>query len=112
MWFALGGALKVFLAHSSGKTIEMIVCSGAGIKKVYVNLPSAEQVNHEVSVKHCSNTPLALSTKEWNTLEHLAYVAPDTQSTLHFAQGLPVHRNWLRNRRPPPGRAPPAHLTA
>ena len=112
LWFALGGALKILIAQSSGKSIEMVVCSGAGVKKVYVNLPGAEQAGQEVAVKHCSNAPLTLTTKEWNTLEHLAYVVPDTQTALHFTSELPVHRNWLRNGRPPPGRAPPAPFTA
>ncbi len=112
LWFALGGAVKVFIAKSSGKTIEMVVCSGAGVKKIYVTVSGAEPASHEVSLKHCSNTPMALATKEWSTLEHLAYVAPNTASVLHIATSAPIHRNWLRDGRPPPGRAPPALFTA
>lgn len=112
LWFALGGAIKIFIAKTSGKTIEMVVCSGAGIKKIYVTVPAGEPATHEVSVKHCGNAPLALTTEEWSTLRHLAYVAPNTPSALHFTEGVPGNRSWLRNGRPPPGRAPPALFTA
>lgn len=108
LWFALGGVIKVLIAKSSGKTIEMVVCSGAGIKKIYVQVSGLEHASSEVSLKHCSNTPMALATKEWSTLEHLAYVAPDTSSVIALAPSAPVHRSWVRDGRPPPGRAPPS----
>jgi hypothetical protein len=112
LWFALGSTLKVWVAHANGKTIEMVVCSGAGIKKIYVNVSGAEPAEHEVSLKHCSNTPLALLAEEVDTLQHLAYSQPITPATWHWSDGLRIERDWLRNGKPPPGRAPPAFLTA
>jgi hypothetical protein len=112
LWFALGGTLKVWVAHASGKTIEMAVCSGAGIKKIYVNVSGTEPAGHEVSLKHCSNTPLALLAGEIDTLQHLAYAPPTTPATWHWSDGLRIERDWLRNGKPPPGRAPPAFLPA
>jgi hypothetical protein len=112
LWFALGSTLKVWVAHSSGKTIEMVVCSGAGMKKIYVTMLGADPASHEVSVKHCSNTPLALMTEEVNTLQDLAYTQPTTPATWHWSQGLRIVRDWLHNGKPPPGRAPPAFLSA
>ena len=112
LWFALGGTLKVWVAHAGGKTIEMVVCSGAGIKKIYVNVSAADSAGHEVSLKHCSNTPLALLAEEIDTLKHLAYPQPTTPATWHWSDGMRIERDWLRNGRPPPGRAPPVFLTA
>ena len=112
LWFACGSTLKVWIAHSSGKTIEMVVCSGAGVKKIYVTVSGAQDTSHEVSVKHCSNTPLAVTTEIFNTFKHLAYSPPTTPATWQFSDGLQVDRNWLRNGKPPPGRAPPAPFSA
>jgi hypothetical protein len=113
LWFAMGSTLKVWIAHANDKAIEMVVCSGAGIKKIYVNVvANHEPASHEVSLKHCSNTPLALMTEPIDTLKHLAYAQPITPATWHWSDGLRIERDWLRNGRPPPGRAPPAVLTA
>jgi hypothetical protein len=112
LWFSLGGTLKVWIAQANGKTIEMVVCSGAGIKKIYVKVAGSEATNHEVSLKHCSNTPLALMAEEVNTPEHLAYAQPVTPTAWHWNDGLRIERDWLRNGKPPPGRAPPAVFTA
>lgn len=112
LWFALGGVIKVWVASSTGKTIEIVVCSGSGIKKIHVSLSGAEQAAPETTFKHCGNAPMALSADEWSTLKHLAYVAPSTANVLRFVQSPSVHTSWLRNGRPPPGRAPPAIFSA
>jgi hypothetical protein len=111
-WFAVGGSLKTWLAHSNGKTIEIVVCSGSGLKKVYVPLPSSKTVGQAVSVKHCSNTPLALATEELNTLKHLAYAWPTMQTIWHSYDRQCIERDGPRDAMRPPGRAPPAYLLA
>ena len=110
IWFALGGAIKVFAAVSSGKTVEIVVCSGAGMKKIYVQMPSDTPPSHEVSLKHCSNTPLALAGVSWNVLDHLAYAAPSQTPNWQATDGARAERNWVDNGRPPPGRAPPEFI--
>ena len=112
VWFALGGTLKVWIAHASGKTIEMVVCSGAGIQKIYVNVPRSDSASHEVSLKHCSNAPLAIVTEAVDLGKHLAYQTPVTPTTWQPSDGTRINLDWLRNGRPPPGRAPPAPRTA
>jgi hypothetical protein len=112
LWFSLGGTLKVWLAQASGKTIEIVVCSGSGIKKISVSAHGSSDTSHEVTVKHCSNAPLALPTPEPNILAHLAYANPKTAITWHWAQDLNVMPNWLSSGKPPPGRAPPLSFLA
>jgi hypothetical protein len=110
VWFALGGAIKVFAAASNGRTVAIVVCSGAGMTKIYVQIPGAEQPNHEASLKHCGSTPLALATVPWNVLDHLAYAAPSQTPNWQATDGSRAVRNWVDNGRPPPGRAPPAFI--
>lgn len=112
LWFALGGVIKIWVAKSSGKTIEMVVCSGSGMKKIQVHLSDSASADTEKTLKHCGNAPLALSTEEWSTLKHLAYVTPATTNAASFEDSPAVHISWLRSGRPPPGRAPPAILAA
>ncbi len=108
VWFALGGAIKVFAAVNGGKTIEFVACSGAGVKKIYVQMPSDVRADHEVSLKHCSNAPLVLASWPWNVLDHLAYAAPRQAPNWQATDGARVERKWVNNGGPPPGRAPPA----
>jgi hypothetical protein len=107
MWFALGGTIKVLVAASSGKTIEMVVCTGAGMKKIYVPISKAADAGHETAVKHCSNTPLALPSESFDTLQHLAYAPPSAHARWHISDEAHIARDWLRSGKPPPGRAPP-----
>lgn len=107
LWFVLGGSLKLLAAHASGRTIEMVVCSGAGIKKIYLDTSSSSSASDEVSLKHCGNTPLALPTVQIDILGHLAYAAPITQVIWHRRDEWRIDINTRRNGMPPPGRAPP-----
>ncbi len=108
LWFALGPVLKVFLAHAAGKQIEIVVCSGTGIKKITVPLESPAADSHETSLKHCSNTPLAILLPSFGAPLDLTYAAPQTPSSLQAAHTPLMPRNWVLNGWPPPGRAPPA----
>lgn len=108
LWFALSPALKVLLAHATGKQIEIVVCTGAGLKKIYVSTDSSASSGHETSLKHCSNTPLAILVPTFGAPLNLAYAAPQTPSSLQAAHTPLVPRNWVLNGWPPPGRAPPA----
>ena len=90
----------------------MVVCSGAGIKKIYVSVSQPGSADHEVTVKHCSNTPLAIATEETSTLQHLAYPKPITPTLWESSDATQISRDWLRNGKPPPGRAPPTRQSA
>lgn len=107
LWFAFGGVIKLLVAYSQNKPIEMVVCSGAGMKKIYVQA-SGETVSPEIVLKHCSNTPMALMPSEWEMPKNLAYASPRSQSIIALANIAPDARRWLQNGRPPPGRAPPS----
>jgi hypothetical protein len=108
LWFAFSPALKVLLAHAMGKQIEIVVCSGTGIKKITVPVDAAAADSHETSVKHCSNTPLAILLPSFGAPQNLAYAAPQTPNTWQIAHAPPIARNWVLNGWPPPGRAPPS----
>jgi hypothetical protein len=108
LWFALSPALKVLLAHAAGKQIEIVVCTGSGLKKIYVTTDSTAHSGHETSLKHCSNTPLAVLLPSFGAPVDLAYAAPQTPSSLQAVHAPQAVRNWVLNGWPPPGRAPPA----
>ncbi len=108
LWFALSPVVKVLIAHASGKQIEIVLCTGAGIKKIYVSTDSSASSGHETSLKHCSNTPLAILVPTFGAPLNLAYAAPQTPSSLQAVHTPLAPRNWVLNGWPPPGRAPPA----
>jgi hypothetical protein len=112
LWFALGGTLKLWIAQASGKTIEMVVCTGSGIKKISVPVHTSPNAGHEVAVKHCSNAPLALLPQEPSTLAHLSFANPNTLATWHWAHDALNKLDWLSSGKPPPGRAPPTPALA
>jgi hypothetical protein len=112
LWFALGGTIKVLFASGAGKTIEMVVCSGSGVKKIYMPISSSADAGHEVSVKHCSNTPLALVREPFDTLKHLAYALPSMHAKWQLIDEAQVVTDRSHNGKPPPGRAPPRSLSA
>jgi hypothetical protein len=107
LWFSLGGALKVWVAASKGQTIEIIVCSGAGLKKVHVQLQASGDASPEVALKHCGNAPLALMPKEVDTLANLSYSMPQSRAAWHWLEDAGQKHEWFRSGQPPPGRAPP-----
>jgi hypothetical protein len=107
LWFALGPGLKVLVAHAFGKHIEIVVCTGAGLKKISVPVSSDKSSHTEAAVKHCSNAPLALILPSFGLAPHLDYATPQTSETWQTASTPHEKRDWALNGWPPPGRAPP-----
>lgn len=107
LWFVFSPALKVLLAHASGKHIEIVVCTGAGIKKISVPMDAPSADGHGAVFKHCSNTPLVILQSTFGTQQDLSYVKPQTPNTWQATYAPQTARQWVLNGWPPPGRAPP-----
>jgi hypothetical protein len=107
IWFALDAMIKIWVAKSTGKTIQKITYSGAGMKKIQVPLPDSFSASAEKTFKHCGNAPLALTTKKCRKLTHLDCVMPATTNAASLRNSPVVHIDWLRSGKPPPCRAPP-----
>ncbi len=105
-WFSLGSAVNVLLASLDGKRIEIVVCSGAGIKKISV--PAHSTQDDTTTVKHCANAPLLAFMVRPGQPLHLNFGPPRTVASWSWMPE-PLHA-WavLRDGQPPPGRAPPA----
>ena len=105
-WFVLGTALNTFVAFNSGKRIDIVVCSGAGVKTVSV----VDHISDDsVSVlKHCSNAPIYVLITVPGTPVNLDFAVPRTVAVWQYKPSS--HMTWLsvQDSRPPPGRAPPA----
>ena len=109
-WFTLGSALHVIVASATGKKIEIVVCSGAGVKKITVALDAHDEP--ATTIKHCGNAPLVTFLIIPGEPAHLHFQAPDTVASWHW---MPSPLSWIhreQDNRPPPGRAPPASPTA
>jgi hypothetical protein len=105
-WFALGTTVNTLVALASGKTIEIVVCTGAGMKKISV--PSDDAGDTSSVIKHCSNAPIYSMIAIPGDPVHLHFEAP---STVAVWEWIPSHRvalDQIQVDRPPPGRAPPA----
>ena len=108
LWFALSPVLKVLQAHLAGKPIEIVVCTGSGMKTVLVPVDAAATgaTTHE-TLKHCSNTPLAILASAFDAPQNLAYASPQAQGIRPSADVPHLARDWVLNGWPPPARAPP-----
>lgn len=107
VWVVLSPSLKVLLAHASGKHTEIVVCTGAGIKKISVPVDAPSADGHGTVLKHCSNTPLAILQSAFGAQQDLSYVKPQTPNTWQATYAPQIARQWVLNGWPPPGRAPP-----
>jgi hypothetical protein len=109
-WFALGTALNTMVAFASGKTIDIVVCSGAGVKKL--SAPAQGSEGTSSTIKHCGNAPIyKLLTLPGNPV-HLNFEAPHTVAVWQWIASPPTLLDLIQANKPPPGRAPPVHPTA
>ena len=106
-WFALGSALNVMVASASGKQIEIVVCSGAGVKKIMV---SADTDDLSTTIKHCGNAPVVTYLIIPGEPVHLQFKAPRTVASWQWIPNGHVQHDLVQDNKPPPGRAPPAAL--
>ena len=104
-WFCLSSTFTLMLAAFTGKTIEIVVCSGAGIKKVSV--PAQEGSDRVSTVKHCANAPLLACLALPGDPVHLQFEAPRTVASWSWIPEPLAAWDRLRESHPPQGRAPP-----
>lgn len=109
-WFALGTALNTMVAFASGKTIDIVVCSGAGVKKVSV--PAQGNDNTSSTIKHCGNAPIYKLLALPGMPLHLNFETPQTVAVWHWTPIPPVVLDLIQRNKPPPGRAPPSVVRA
>ncbi len=104
-WFALGSTLNVFAASALGKKIEIVICTGAGVKKITV---AAHADDSSTSIKHCGNAPLFKLLALPGEPVHLQFEAPRTVAAWQWIPSPDVVLDSIEDNKPPPGRAPPA----
>lgn len=109
-WFALGTALNTMVAFASGKTIDIVVCSGAGVKKIAV--PAHDSQDTTSTIKHCGNAPIYKLLALPGTPLHLNFETPQTVAVWHWMPNPPAVLDLIQVNKPPPGRAPPAATRA
>jgi hypothetical protein len=105
-WFSLGSTLNVLMASALGKKIEMVVCSGAGVKKILV--PVNADAEATTTIKHCGNAPFLKYLALPPAPVHLHFQAPRTVASWQWIPEPDSVLDLLEDNKPPPGRAPPA----
>jgi hypothetical protein len=110
LWFALGNTLNTLVASASGKTIEIVVCTGAGMKKITV--PSDDADATSSSVKHCGNAPIYTMIAIPGHPVHLNFEVPRTVAVWQWIPNPRIVLDLIQVDKPPPGRAPPAQSLA
>jgi hypothetical protein len=104
-WFSLGNGLNTMVAFANGKTIDVVVCSGAGVKKISV--PAHETSDSVSTIKHCGNAPIYKLIALPGTPIHLDFETPRTIAAWRWIPGSQVALNLIQSNKPPPSRAPP-----
>lgn len=106
-WFSLGSALNTMVALASGKTIDILVCSGAGLKKISVSVHDNDSDKTTSTIKHCGNAPIYKLIAIPGTPIHLNFEAPRTVAVWQWTPRAQIAMDWVQVNKPPPGRAPP-----
>ncbi len=109
-WFSLGNALNTMVALASGKTIDIVVCSGAGLKKISVPVHDGDEAIS--TIKHCGNAPIYKLIAIPGTPVHLNFEAPRTVAVWQWIPSPQITPIIVQDNRPPPGRAPPVLVRA
>lgn len=109
-WFALGTALNTMVALASGKTIDIVVCSGSGVKKISVPVHDGDETTS--TIKHCGNAPLYTPIAIAGTPVHLNFEVPRTVAVWQWLPRPQIALDIVQDNQPPPGRAPPVVVRA
>ncbi len=109
-WFSLGNTLNTMVAFASGKTIEIMVCTGAGMKKITVPADDAEDKSS--IIKHCSNAPIYTLISIPGIPLHLNFEVPRTVAVWQWIPHPDIVLDRIQADKPPPSRAPPAFQLA
>jgi hypothetical protein len=109
-WFTLGNALNTMAALASGKTIDIMVCSAAGVKKISISVHDKDETTS--SIKHCGNAPIYKLIAIPGTPVHLNFEAPCTVAVWQWTPSVQIVLDLIQTNKPPPGRAPPVPVRA
>jgi hypothetical protein len=109
-WFALGNALNTMVAKANGKHIDIVVCSGAGVKTVSVQVEGGD--DHSSTIKHCGNAPIYKLVALPGAPVHLNFEVPRTVASWQWNPSPPAVVDLIQINKPPPGRAPPVPALA
>lgn len=104
-WFALGTTLNTLVAFASGKTIDIVICTGAGMKTI--SAPS-DEADDSSTIKHCGNAPIYKMIAIPGAPLHLNFELPRTVAVWQWIPNPDIVLNLIQVDKPPPGRAPPA----
>jgi hypothetical protein len=109
-WFAAGSTINTLMAAMSGKRVEIVLCTGAGVKKV--SIPVQDSGKSASTLKHCSNAPLCTVAALPGAPVDLSFKAPLTVAVWQWIPSTYVPHHLIQDNKPPPGRAPPLALSA
>jgi hypothetical protein len=113
-WFAAGSTVNTLVASMSGKRVEIVLCTGTGVKKASMPLHDAgtPESKSASTLKHCSNAPLCMVAALPGTPVHLSFKPPLTVAVWQWIPSTHVPHHLIQDNKPPPGRAPPLALSA
>lgn len=109
-WFALSGSVSRLITYAKGDTVSMWVCTQTGLKKITLSFGSADSASNQDNtsdVKHCGDSPLYKQIAIPSAPANLNFEQPRTVATWRWIQTLQTKPDLLKDKRRPPGQAPP-----
>jgi hypothetical protein len=112
-WFALSGSVSRLITYAKGDTASMWVCTQTGLKKITLSSGSSESADsasnqeNTSDVKHCGDSPIYKQIAIPSAPANLNFEQPRTVATWRWIQILQTKPDLLKDKRRPPGQAPP-----
>jgi hypothetical protein len=106
-WFALGGSVSRLITFAKGETTIMWVCTQTGWKKIFLPSDNSASKGHSSDIKHCGDSPIYKQIAIPNAPADLNFEQPRTVATWRWIQALQTKPDLLKDKRRPPGQAPP-----
>ena len=106
-WFALSGSVSRLISYVKGDTVSMWVCTQTGLKKITIPSEGVNNPQSSGDIKHCGDSPIYKQIALPATPKELNFEQPQTVATWRLIQTLQSKPDLLKNKRRPPGQAPP-----
>lgn len=106
-WFAVNGSVSRLISYVKGDTASMWVCTQTGLKKIAIPSDSTSSQDGSVDIKHCGDSPIYKQIAIPSAPADLNFEQPRTVATWRWIQTLQTKPDLLRDKRRPPGQAPP-----
>jgi hypothetical protein len=106
-WFALSGSVSRLISYVKGDTASMWVCTQTGLKKISTPSDNSSSQGSSKDIKHCGDSPIYKQIAIPSAPADLNFEQPRTVATWRWIQTLQTKPDLLKDKRRPPGQAPP-----